>query len=316
MTPPPNLPNSQPSTRWQAIALDGRNDWWRYLLGVVIFLVFMLIVGSLAALAFAVLVLTLQGVPSAVVMEALRRFFTTASVAGFMGNNIPFLFGILALVLVLPIFHRRNFFSLLGADNQLQWQLLLEALGLWFAIVSGTTAVFYLLDPGEFTLTFRWQSWLPLLLVTVPLTFLQVACEELFFRGYLLQGLGLLIRSKVVLASVAAVPFAAVHFANPEMLRGAGWMALYYFAFGLVTCWMTLGRDRLEPALGFHLANNYFGILVVSSTDSVLPVPAIFTVEANGSAMFAALLFVAEAALFYALLQKKLPWQRQRRTMG
>ena len=272
----------------------------------------MLIVGSIAALFFAGVVMGFQGMSPDEVMEGLASFFTTASVAGFIGNNIPFLFGILALAIVLPLFHNRNFFSLLGANKRLQWQPLLEAFGLWFAIVASSTAIFYLLEPSEFDLTFRWQSWLPLLLVTVPLTFLQVACEELFFRGYLLQGLGLVIRSKVVLASVAAVPFAAVHFANPEMQRGLGWMALYYFAFGLVTCWMTLRRDRLEPALGFHLANNYFGILVVSSTDSVLPVPAIFTVEADGSAMFSVLLFVAEAALFYGLLQRKLPWQRKR----
>ncbi len=274
----------------------------------------MLIVGSLAAVFFAGIVLGFQGMPPEAVMEGIESFFTTASVAGFVGNNIPFLFGIWALVIVLPSLHGRGFLSLLGANERLQWQPFLEALGLWLAIVSGTTAIFYLLEPSEFALTFRWQSWLPLLLVTVPLTFLQVACEELFFRGYLLQGLGVVIRSKAVLASVAAVPFAAVHFANPEMQRGLGWMALYYFAFGLVTCWMTLGRDRLEPALGFHLANNYFGILVVSSTDSVLPVPAIFTVEAGeGGAIFSVLLFVAEAVLFYTLLQKKLPWQRQKR---
>ena len=312
VTSSPHPRPTEPSNRWQAIALNGRNSWWRYLLGVFIFLVFMLIVGSIAALFFAGLVLTLQGVPPEAVMAGLGEFFTTASVEGFIGNNIPFLFGILALVIVLPLFHDRNFFSLLGASKKLQWQPLLEAFGLWFAIVGSSTAIFYLLEPSEFNLTFRWESWLPLLLVTVPLTFLQVACEELFFRGYILQGLGILIRSKVVLASIAAVPFALVHFANPEMQRGLGWMALYYLAFGLVTCWMTLKRDRLEPAIGFHLANNYFGILVVSSTDSVLPVPAIFTIEADGSAMFSVLLFIAEAWLFYGLLQRKLPWQRKR----
>lgn len=312
MNPFPSSHHTESANRWQAIACKGHNSWWRYLLGIVIFLVFTLIVGSIAALLFAVLVMTIQGVPSEEILGiGVTTFFTTASVAGFIGNNIPFLFGILALIIIIPLFHNRSFFSLLGASQRLQWKPLLEAFGLWFAIISSVTSFFYLIAPSEFELTFRWQSWLPLVLVTVPLTFLQVACEELFFRGYLLQGLGLVIRSKVVLSAISAVPFALVHFANPEMQRGAGWMALYYFAFGLATCWITLVRDRLEPALGFHLANNYFGILVVSSTDSVLPVPAIFTIEADGSAVFSVLLFIAEAALFYGLLQKKLPWQRK-----
>jgi len=287
----------------------GCNDWWRYLLGVLLFLLLFVVVGSVAAVVFAGVIVGFQGVPPEAAMAEISTLLTTASVAGFVGKNIPFLFGILALALILPLLHNRSFFSLLGAQQELQWPLLLRALGLWLAIVGGTTALFYGLALSEFAWTFRWQSWLPLLLVTLPLTFLQVACEELFFRGYLLQGLGLVIRSKVVLASVAAVPFALVHFSNPEMQRGLGWMALYYFAFGWVAGWMTLGRDRLEPALGFHLANNYFGILVVSSADSVLPVPAIFTVDADGSAMILVLLFVAQALLFYGVLERRWPWQ-------
>ena len=276
----------------------------------------MLVIGSIGAFIFAALVMTLQGISPEDLIAGLGSFFTTASVEGFIGNNIPFLFGILGLAIILPLLHKRPMLTLLGADKKLQWQPLLESCGLWLAIVAGVTALFYVLAPSEFDFTFTWQSWLPLLLVTLPLTFLQVTCEELFFRGYLLQGLGLVIRSKVVLASVAALPFALVHFSNPEMQRGLGWMALYYFIFGVLTGWITLKRDRLEPALGFHLANNYFGILVVSSTDSVLPVPSIFTVDADGSAMFSVLLFLAEAALFYGLLQKQLPWQRKQNHEG
>lgn len=299
-----------PSThRWQSLARAGKNAWWRYGLGVVICLGFTLLLGGLAAMLFAVAMLALAGVPATQIGLEIERFFSEPSVPGFVGNNIPFIFGLLGLTLALHFCHRRPLGSLLGAEPRLRWRPLLAALGLWCAIISSLELLFYGLAPEAFAWTFRLGSWIPLLLVTLPLTFVQVACEELFFRGYLLQGLGLIIRSRIVLAVVAALPFALVHFANPEMQRGAGWMALHYLAFGILANGLTLKRDRLEPALGFHLANNFFGILIVSSTDSVLPVPAIFTVDGDGNAMVSFFIFVAQAALFYGLLHSRLPKQ-------
>lgn len=298
--------------RWQSLARTGENAWWRYCLGVAICLGFTIVLGGLAATLFAVAMLALEGLSFAQMGLEIERFFTAPSVSGFVGNNIPFIFGILGLALALSLCHGRSLGSLLGAEPRLRWRPLLAALGLWCAIVSSLELLIYGLAPQEFAWTFRLGSWIPLLLVTLPLTFLQVACEELFFRGYLLQGLGLVIRSKALLAVVAALPFALVHFANPEMQRGAVWMALHYLAFGILANGLTLKRDRLEPALGFHLANNFFGILIVSSTDSVLPVPAIFTVDGDGNAMVSFWVFVAEATLFWWLLHRRSPRQRRR----
>lgn len=232
-----------PSARWQAIALAGQNAWWRYLLGVVICAGLAPILGSIAAILFAIAWLTLQGRSLSNIWQGEGEMFAEASIANFIALNLPFIGVLCGLVLTLRFLHRRPWRGLVGI-GPLRWQLFFSAFGLWLAIIAGVSALSYGAAPDEFELTFRWGQWLPLALVALPLTFLQVAAEELFFRGYLLQGLGLLIRSRMVLAAIAALPFALVHFANPEMQRGLGWMALYYFAFGWVANWLTLKCDR------------------------------------------------------------------------
>lgn len=292
------------SRDWRNIARQGKNAWWRYVLAIALFLFCFVFLGSLGTGLGLSIWLLAQGVAIDDLTVALGDFLTQPSIGAFVANNISFVFGMLALSVVMPLMHRRPFMSLFGARPEIQWRPLLAAFGLWFAMLAIIGIVGYSLEPSEFLITFVPRQWFSLLLVTIPLTFIQVSCEELFFRGYLLQGLGLLIRSKVLLAVLGAIPFAVVHFWNPEMGRGWGWMASYYLIFGIVANWLTLKENRLELALGFHLAINYFGILIISSTDSVLPAPSIFTVDATGSPMWSVLVFLVEFALFYFLFFK------------
>lgn len=301
---------SQGTQDWRGVAYLGKNTWWCYCLGIALILFGFLFVGSFGTGIFVAIWLLFQGVPPEILTTSLIDFLAQPSIPSLVANNISFIFGLASLAIVLPWIHRRPFLSLFGARLQVRWWRIFSAFGLWFAMLSLLGAVGYGLEPNEFMFTFEPRQWLSLLAVTIPLTFIQVSCEELFFRGYLMQGLGLLIRSKVILALVAAIPFGLVHLSNPEMLRGFGWMAFYYFAFGVAANWLTLRDNRLELAIGFHLAINFFGILIISSTDSVVPAPSIFTVEADGSPMWSVLVFLVEYAIFYGAFFGQ--WRRPR----
>ena len=111
----------------------------------------------------------------------------------------------------------------------------------------------------------------------VILTPIQTSAEELLFRGYFLQGLGILTRKKWILIIISGVIFAVPHFLNPEMKQGFLLLALYYFSFGAILAWITLKSNRLEFALGIHAANNLFTVLFANYTDSALPSPSVFT---------------------------------------
>jgi membrane protease YdiL (CAAX protease family) len=128
------------------------------------------------------------------------------------------------------------------------------------------------LDPGKFII----YALFALLLIPI-----QASCEELFFRGYLMQGLGLRIRGIVILPVVSGLIFGLLHLANPEMsvLSGAWMLAVSYFIVGFFAALITLLDGGLELALGLHAANNLYTALVANTTISALASESIFKVK-------------------------------------
>jgi membrane protease YdiL (CAAX protease family) len=137
------------------------------------------------------------------------------------------------------------------------------------------TSVEYGFSPDSFTWNFHPLQWLIFLPVALILTPIQTSAEEFLFRSYFMQGLSLWIRQPVILAIAVSLPFALVHFGNPEMSRGALWIGLTYFALAVFLALITLQDDRLELALGVHAANNLFIVLLVNTKDSALQSPSI-----------------------------------------
>lgn len=137
---------------------------------------------------------------------------------------------------------------------------------------------------------------LPIVFLLTPI---QTSAEELFYRGYLMQGLSLLTRNPVVLTIATSLAFAIPHFNNPEMQRGFLLGALNYFLWGVFAAVITLQDNGLELALGVHAANNLFIFLFLNTPDSVLPTPAMWTYVGPihaGEDLIGTLLY---SALFY-----------------
>jgi uncharacterized protein len=107
---------------------------------------------------------------------------------------------------------------------------------------------------------------------------IQASTEELFFRGYLLQGVGLFSRNIWLLSIISGLLFMAPHFLNPEAAANYVLMGLGYFSMGAFLAYITLRDGRLELALGVHTANNLFTILLANTAISSLPSPSLFTV--------------------------------------
>jgi membrane protease YdiL (CAAX protease family) len=156
----------------------------------------------------------------------------------------------------------------------------------------------YLLNSQNYVFAFNPAQWFLVFPIALILTPIQISAEEFFFRGYLLQGLGLLTRQRFVLIIVSSLLFAVPHFANPEMQRGAVWLALLYFAFGVFLTVITLKDNRLELALGVHAANN-LRFLFISTKDSALPAPAIWIVNDPGDPRLDLVFFLIQSAIFY-----------------
>ncbi|MEW5941800.1 MAG: CPBP family intramembrane glutamic endopeptidase, partial [Chloroflexota bacterium] len=107
---------------------------------------------------------------------------------------------------------------------------------------------------------------------------IQTSSEELFFRGYLIQNIGLKLKHPLALSFVSGVLFTLPHLANPEVAEDALLVPLFYFFFGAFATYVSLRDNGLELPLGMHAGNNLFTALFVNATVTALPTPAVFTV--------------------------------------
>jgi hypothetical protein len=80
-----------------------------------------------------------------------------------------------------------------------------------------------------------------------------------------------------VLVAVTAVLFAVPHLGNRELASGFVPLTLYYLAFGVFLGVVTLWDNRLELAIGVHVANNLSSALLFTFEGSSLQTPAVFT---------------------------------------
>ena len=100
----------------------------------------------------------------------------------------------------------------------------------------------------------------------------QTFAEEYIFRGYLTQGLFLAFKHPLPAAVVSGLVFGSVHIPN-----GAS-QALNAVVFGFICAMIAIRTGGIALTWGLHLANNYFGaVVVVSANDAFKGSPGIFT---------------------------------------
>jgi uncharacterized protein len=285
------------------LARQGQNDWPRYLLSLAVILTFWLFVGSLAFLAFVgpqmgayVNQHAGSGVPGGSEVE---QFLAKVDpLATYLGLSATFVFLILGLLVAVKLIHQRPFLTLITARASFDWKRAGQGFAWWFGLSLVAAAVEALLYPGRYQLTFNFRSFfifLPFVLILAPI---QTTAEELLFRGYLMQGAGLLVRRWFLPAIFTSLLFGVLHGGNPELTTGGPLLLAVYFGSGLLAAMLTLRDNRLELALGYHAANNVFGALVANYAVSALTTPAVFTIMQN-DVVFGLLSFAIMAVIFY-----------------
>lgn len=283
--------------RYLDAAHQGKNSGWRYLLGIVLTILGWQVLGLIPfILALAIAVATGRLSP-----EQLNEGNLLSSLDplwSYVLLNLMFWFFLASVIGVVQVIHRRNWRTLVSPSATIDYGRIVQGFAVWFGLMAVSTLCEYLLNPDAYRLTFDPQQWLVLLPIALVLTSIQAATEELFFRGYLLQGLGLLTRQPIVLMLISGILFAVPHFLNPEMAVNFALLALNYFAFGVFLTWFTLKDERLELAIGMHVANNLFIALLVNYENSVLSTPAIVTANTLNP-MFSLLSYLTISALFY-----------------
>ncbi len=255
------------------LAHSGKNDWWRYVLAVLLILFMWQVLGALPAAALYIRDMARNGLQAGSGSVALSG--TTVYFVALMLASVFFGCGI---YLAICLIHQRLFRTLMTPARSIAWGRLFQGFGLWFILAALMAGLEALLYPGRYVWTLdlhRFLPFVPLALILVPI---QTSAEELFFRGYILQGLGLRMRNIWVLSAISGLLFGLPHLLNPEASVNYPLLFLYYFAFGFSLAYITLRDGRLELALGAHAANNLFSVIFANYTTTVLPSPSLFTV--------------------------------------
>ena len=272
----------------------GKYRGWRYVLGLMVILFAWLIVGSGASVLVA-FALGGQADPSVLGLVEYYLFV--------MASFLCFFAGVLIAV---SLVHCRHPQTLVTARKRIDWHRVGHGFVAWFVpygLIGGLGQ--YLFYPDTFSFNsglITFALFVPLALV---LTAIQTTTEELFFRGYIVQGASLIWSNRVFLAIVPAVIFTLPHLLNPEA-RAGGWLTIfsnYFFVPGLVWTVVSLIDGTTELAIGVHFANNIGGVLLFNITGTALPSPALLTIS-EYHATYGALSGLVAVPVFLAIAYK------------
>ena len=221
----------------------------------------------------------------------------------------PLSFFCILLLLWVKFINRQSITSLTTSRVKIDWFRVCFMFVLWSTFLILSTVASYILFSDEIILQFSWKKFVPFALVACLLIPLQIAFEEYFFRGYLLQYLGFKLNSRWIPLFVSSVLFGVMHISNPEIGAMGYWFLLFYIGTGFVLGIFTLMDEGLELALGFHAANNLIGALLVTSDTSVFQTNAVFKDISTSQSFYPLILqLIVVYPILLFICSKKYKW--------
>ncbi len=247
-------------------AYKGHNDLWRYLITT-------LIVMAPFLLNIVIYVAFPEMFEES--MEAVDNYQGNKNLFLFL-NLIPFAILLVFLFLFVKFLHERSLKSLSTSRPNIDWSRAFYAFFLWFGISLTFLVVGYFMAPETMEWNFKPLPFF--LLVAISLIFIpiQTSLEEYLFRGYLMQGLGVMAKNRWFPLLVTSISFGLLHAFNPEVEK-LGWgVMVFYIGTGLLFGIATLMDEGIELALGLHAANNLVAAIFVTTNWTVFQTDALF----------------------------------------
>ncbi|MNJ86300.1 CAAX amino terminal protease self- immunity [compost metagenome] len=194
----------------------------------------------------------------------------------FLLNMIPFAVGLLSVLFAAKVIFKRPFRSFLTARSRFDFKRFFFSFSLWAILTLVSFFITFIDFSHELVWNFQSDKFFYLLLIAVLFVPIQTGFEEVFFRGFLLQFFGKFTQRGIYLVLINGILFGILHAMNPEIDKLGPFAIGYYIISGLFTTLITVMDDGLELSWGFHLANNLFGIVIVSNDWQVIQTDALF----------------------------------------
>ncbi len=260
-------------------SFKGKNAIWRY---VIMFATVLVVSNTIGALPLGVaFILKAQADPSVIgEMAANPNDLGILGLDPNMGLFVmlfPFMAGLLSFVLLMKPLHERVFGTVINGGRKIRWDRFFISAGVWLLLSALYLFIYLKADPGNFKINNTGITLLVLTIISVLFVPFQAAFEEVLFRGYLMQGFGLLLKNRWFPLVMTSVLFGLMHSFNPEV-KDFGFLTMMpqYILFGLIFGIITILDDGIEAAMGAHSANNIFLCIMVTHKSSALQTAALY----------------------------------------
>lgn len=206
--------------------------------------------------------------------------------------------------------HQQSLLSFTTSRIKVDWKRIFFSFFLWAGFLMSTILIAYSTNPQNYVYNFKPIPFFVFLFLALILIPLQTSFEEYFFRGYLMQGIGLAAKSRWVPFLFTSIAFGLMHIGNPEVGKMGYIILIYYIGTGFFLGILTLMDDGLELALGFHAANNLIGALLLTSDWSAFQTHSILKDVAAPSTGFDIILpvFIIFPILLF-IFSRKYKWK-------
>ena len=278
-----------------AQAYNHLHDWWRYLLPIAGLL-------GLSALNYAVILLLDIDVDTIIKEEIAKK----GSNRVFLENIAPMALFLVALFVWVKYVHKQSIRSLTTARKKIDWGRFWFGFGIIAVTSIVLTGIDYYANPDDYVLQFDLVPFLFLALIAIIFIPLQTSFEEYMFRGYLMQGIGVLAKNKWVPLVLTSIIFGGLHFLNPEVEKLGSVMMVYYIGTGFFLGIITLMDDGLELALGFHAGNNLVAALLLTADWTVFQTNSVLKDVSEPSAGFD---IIAPVFIIYPIFIGIMAWR-------
>ncbi|MDW7693379.1 CPBP family intramembrane glutamic endopeptidase [Flammeovirgaceae bacterium SG7u.111] len=260
-------------------ALDHQNEWWKYLIVFVIGFLAANVIGAIPL----IIVIVAKTVESGGDIQPNPGNMADLSVYGISGNLglflliLPFLFGLLAMIPMFKILHKRHLKEIINGTMSVRWGRFFFSAAIWGIIMLASLLLGLALDPENFKLQFDPNSFFILILISLVFIPFQTTYEEVVFRGYFAQAVGAWTKNRWLVILIPSILFGLMHIMNPEVEEyGILLMLPQYISVGLILGIAATLDDGIETAMGLHAINNIFLSIFLTSKSSVLQTPAMF----------------------------------------
>jgi len=259
---------------------QGKNDFWRYLVTSIMSFG----VAQFVSVFYLILFVVFQQVLIGTSEFDMTYYF----IAIFFSFSISAIF----LLLLLDVLHKRNIMSLVNAVEKydvfgrsiswikrVRWNKFFKGFLIWSIFIIVVQTVIYIIYPSDFTLNWNFENFLALFILFLIAIPIQVTFEELFFRGYLNQGLSLKIKNPMIIIAISSFVFGLAHLLNGDNVISM--ISYVYFAsvVGLIWSITTLLDNGIEWSTGAHLANNFFAFVIIGGEGSIDNFGTLFSVK-------------------------------------